>query len=244
MPRLFFAGLFCWLTFTSVLRADFAQDLARIHAEAMGGRERIDALKTLKATGVTRNERGDLKFVLWAGRPNKIRTELTSGTRTIAQAWGGGEEEPWSADSESRRVTIMNGEGADAFKVESEFDDPLIAGKDRKVSLDYVGEVTQDGRELLKVVVTQNFSQTSFIYLDPASYLIVRRDVVRRRQGVEIVLRTDYSDFRAVEGVLLPHRLSVLKNGKRLHETVIDRVEANVKLPVSLFTVPSLASAR
>ncbi|MDF3056851.1 MAG: hypothetical protein K0R17_1066 [Rariglobus sp.] len=221
----------------SVARADFAKDLARIHTEAVGGRTRVNELKSLKATGVTRLEHGELKFMLWAARPNQIRTEITSGARTTVQVWDG-KAEPWRADSQTRKITLLRGEQAEEFKTEAEFDDPLLAGADRKVSLDYAGEVELEGRELLKVLVTQNFTELSFVYLDPASYLIVRRDVVRRRRGGEVVVRTDYSDFRAVGGVMMPHRLVVSRNGKRMHETVIDRIEPNPALSDSIFKLP------
>lgn len=221
-------------------RADFAKDLVRIHTESVGGRARVDALKALKVTGTLRSERGDLRFQMWAGRPNQIRTEVTSGSRTIVQVWNG-KAEPWRADSQTRRILFMSGEQADAFKAEAEFDDPLLAGADRRVSLDYAGEVTVEGRDLLKVVVTRNFTETSFVYLDSSTYLIVRTDVVRRRRGVEVILRTDYSDFRPVAGVILPHRLVVSQNGKRLHETVIDRMEPNPKLPDDIFKLPASA---
>ncbi len=221
-------------------RADFAQDLVRIHTEAVGGRARVDALKALKATGVTRNERGELRFTLWAARPNRIRTEVSLGLRTSVQVWDG-KTEPWRADSQARRIVTLGGEAAEEFKAEAEFDDPLLASADRRVALDYIGTVELEGRELLKVLVTRNFTETSFVYLDAATYLIVRTDVVRRRRGGEVVLRTDYSDFRLVAGVILPHRLVASRNGKQLHETIIERMEPNPNLPAGIFKLPSSA---
>lgn len=221
-------------------RADFATDLARIHTEASGGRAQVDALKALKATGVTRNAQGDLRFILWAARPNRLRIELTSGTRTIVQVWDG-VTEPWRADSLTRKITRIGGAEGEEFKAEAEFDDPLLAGPDRRISLDYAGEVALDGRELMKVVVTQNFTETSFVFLDPGTYLIVRRDVVRRRTGGEMVLRTDYGDFRPVAGVMLPHRLAASRNGKQIQETIIDRMEPNPNLPDEIFKLPRFA---
>ena len=227
----------------AVPKADFAQDLARIHTEATGGRERLMALKSLKASGVTTSEIGELRFVMWAARPNHIRTEVTGRARTIAQGWDG-KQVPWSADSLTRRIMLMSGAMAEEFKVDAEFDDPLLVGEKRQVSLDYVGEATEGGRTFLKVLVTQNFTATSFVYLDAETYLIMRRDVVRWQKGVETTVRTDYSDFRAVAGVVLPHRLVVSRDGKRVNETVIDHMEPNVVLPAGIFSVPATAAAK
>ncbi len=222
----------------SPTRADFAKDLARIHTEMVGGRAHVNALKAFKATGITRNEHGDLRFKIWAARPNLIRTEVTSGTRTIVQIWDG-KTEPWRADSQTRRITVLSGDAAEEFKADAEFDDPLLGGADRRVSLDYAGTVELEGRELMKVVVTRNFTETSFVYLDVDSYLIVRTDVVRRRGDAEVIMRTDYSDYRPVAGVMLPHKLVLFQNGKKTQETIIDGMEPNPKLPEEIFKRPS-----
>ena len=223
----------CLLTVPA--RADFAADLARIHIEASGGRARLDALNGLFAYGLTRNVSGERKFVLLAERPNRVCVEVTSAGRTISQGWDG-RGTPWISDSATGRVSWLSGDAAQAFKAEAEFDNPLVAGPERKVALDYVGEVKFGDVELLKLVVTQNFTETSFVYLDTSTYLIVRRDVVRRVQGKEVVLRTDYSDFRPVAGVILPHRWVIMQDGKQLREAVINRMEANPVIPARVFT--------
>lgn len=229
-----------WLLLMGVLampaRADFTGDLVRIHLEASGGREAVDALKAIKATGVTRNDSGELRFIMWAARPNRIRTEVTSGDRTIAQGWDG-TGQPWTADSKSRRITLLRGVTAEEFKADAQFDNPLLAGPEQKVSLEYDGKVELDGQPRIKLIAMQNLTSMSFLYLDPSSYLVVRRDIVRRRGETTLVVQTDYSDFKPVAGVMLPHRLVISVDGKRLNETVIEKVEANPKMPSNLFTI-------
>jgi hypothetical protein len=230
-----------WLLIVCALcvsvRADFAQDLVRIHLEVSGGKDNVTALKAFKAKGVTRTDQGELRFLMWAERPNRIRTEVTSGSRTIAQGWAG-QGEPWTADTQTRRISLLRGVAADEFKLDAEFDNPLLASAmGRKVSLDYAGNVVLDGRELIKLVVVQNFTVTSYAYLDPVSYMMVRRDIQRRRESGSVVVRTDYADFKAVAGVQLPHRMTVSVDGRRLNETVIEQIEPNPKVSDSLFKV-------
>ena len=220
---------------TTLVRADFATDLARIHLEASGGRARLDALHGLSAWGTAHSENGESQFVLRAERPNRVRVEVSSGGRTIAQGWDG-QAAPWMSDSATGRVQRMDGDAAEAFKLEAEFDDPLVAGPGRQVALDYVGEVKIGEVEWLKLVVTQNFTATSFVYLDPTTYLIVRREVVRWVRGKEVVVRTDYSDFRTVQGVVVPYRWVTLQDGRRLRETVIERIEPNPEFLANLFS--------
>ncbi len=230
-----------WLLLVGVLltplRADMTGDVVRVHVEAIGGREAVKALTAIKATGVTRNGSGELRFILWAERPNRIRTEVTMGGRTLAQGWDG-IGEPWTADSQSRKIGLLRGVAAVEFKADAQFDDPLLAGPDQKVSLEFEGEVEVDGRQLIKLIAMQNHTSMSFVYVDPVSFLVVKRDSVRRREGeTVVVVRTDYSDFKPVAGVMLPHRMVVSVDGKRINETVIETIEPNPKMPANIFTV-------
>jgi hypothetical protein len=230
-----------WLLLVAVLltplRADVTGDLVKVHVEASGGRAAVDALKAIKATGITRNESGELRFILWAARPNRIRTEVTSGERVIAQGWDG-IGEPWTADSKTRKISLLRGTAAEEFKADAQFDDPLLAGPDQKVSIEFAGEVEVDGRRLIKLIAMQNLTSMSYVYVDPVSFLMVKRDSVRRRSGeTVVVVRTDYSDFKPVAGVVLPHRLVVSVDGKRLNETVIETIVPNPQLPLNIFSV-------
>lgn len=216
------------------LRADFMGDLMRIHLEASGGKQAVDALVAFKAAGLTKNAGGELKFILWAARPNRIRTEVTSGGRTIVQGWDG-EGDPWSADSQTRKITLMRGANAEDFKTDALFDNPLLAGAGTRFSFEYAGEEESGGRELIKIIALQNGSALSFVYLDPDTYLMVRRDVVRRRGDEVTVIRTDYGDYRAVSGMMLPHRLTLSIDGRTLNETVIERFEPNPEIAPEMF---------
>jgi len=147
--------------------------------------------------------------------------------------------DPWIADSQTKRIIRLGGVSAWDFKIDAEFDDPLVVGSNRKISVDYVGEVEVDGRTLLKLVVVQNFTSSSFVFLDPATYMIVRRDIVRNQKGGNVVLRTEYADYRAVAGVLLPHRVVVSQGEKRIRETVIETIEPNPVLTADVFKGPA-----
>ncbi|MBC8039891.1 MAG: hypothetical protein H7Y06_05060 [Opitutaceae bacterium] len=231
-----------WLLLVGVLltslRADMTGDVVRVHVEASGGREAVNALKAIKATGVTRNASGgELRFILWAARPNRIRTEVTAGERVVAQGWDG-IGEPWTADSKTRKIGLLKGVAAEEYKADAQFDDPLLAGPEQRVSIEFEGEVEVDGRQLIKLIAMQNLTSMSFVYVDPVSFLVVKRDSIRRREGeTVVVVRTDYSDFKPVAGVMLPHRMVVSVDGKRLNETVIETIAPNPKMPANIFTV-------
>ena len=225
------------LTGVSPVRADLAVDLARIHVEAIGGRERLQALKAFRVSGFTLIQGKELRFVMWAARPNRVRTETTSGGRVLTQGYDG-VNPPWVLDSRTGKVIEMGGAAARAFSADANFDDPLVAWESRNVALDYAGEAEIAGRPVFKVLVTQNFTESSLVYLDHETYFIIRRDVTRSRDGRMETVETYYSDFSAVNGIIMPHRITEKAAGQLRHETVMELVEANPALMPGFFSRP------
>jgi hypothetical protein len=56
--------------------------------------------------------------------------------------------------------------------------------------------------------------------------------------GQRVTMDTLFKDFREVAGVRQPHRIETLANGKLIHVTLIDRMEANVEIPAGTFAKP------
>jgi len=225
------------LALVSMARADFADDLARIHLEVVGGNKSLLSLKSMRATGVTKIQGKDLRFVMWAARPNLIRTETTSNGRVLTQGYDG-VNPPWVLDSQTGVVTEMGPVAARAIDEDADFDDPLVLLGKRRISVDYAGETEIDGKPVFKLLVTQNFTVTFSLYLDCSSYLIIRRDMVKEGvRGPETVV-TEYGDFGALNGVTLPYRIVEKVDGQVRHETVLSRIDANPPIMPGLFSKP------
>jgi hypothetical protein len=93
MRRLGILILLLWAT-SAVTRANEAQMLARIHVEAIGGEQRLAALKSLKVNGHVDIDDRRLHFTLWAARPNQLRMETRASDRVLIQATDG-VNQPW-----------------------------------------------------------------------------------------------------------------------------------------------------
>lgn len=219
------------------MRADFADDLARIHMEAIGGKQRVLELKALRASGTTKIDGEELSFVMWAARPNLVRTETTSKGRVLTQGYDG-VNPPWVMDSKTGVIREMGAMAARVFDADVEFDDPLVLIGKRRISVDYAGETEIDGKPVFKLLVTENFTVTFSLYLDHSTYFIIRRDMEKQGvRGPEIVV-TEYSDFSQLNGVMLPYRIVQKVNGDVRYETVLTHIDANPPLLPGLFSKP------
>ena len=174
----------------------------------------------------------------------RVRLETEANGRTLVQATDG-VESAWESDSgvgpsHSRAMPEAN---AKTFMADAEFDDPLVAGAARGYDLDYAGELMVEGRKLHRVLVTRKMTETFSVLVDDETYFIVMRVEHRTSAGgrrLQVV--THYEDFRPVEGVLLPHQVTVAIDGKVTQQTKIARIEANPRLQDNLFRRPILAA--
>ena len=87
--------------------------------------------------------------------------------------------------------------------------------------------------------MTRRLRETFSVLVDAETYLIVAR--VEHRQsagGRRLEIMTRYEDYRPVRGVLVPHKVAVLTDGKLVQLTVIETVEANPAVTAEMFARP------
>jgi hypothetical protein len=223
-------------------RADRVEDVARIHLEALGGRERIDALAAMRSTGTVIVGTKRVHFTLIAARPDRLRLETESGGRSLVQGTDG-VEPPWEFDTGTwpPRYRAMTAATARVFAEDAEYDDPLVAGAARGFKFDFAGELEVGGRPMLRVLVTRNLRETYSLLLDADTYLIALRVEERTSPaGRPIRIVTRYEDYRPVDGVLLPHEISTATDGKLTQQTKVDQVTANPKFGPDTFSRPKI----
>lgn len=220
------------------VRADPAADLVRIHLEAIGGRTRVEAMRTLRATGRVLVGSRELTFEMIAARPNRVRVTTRGEGRTVVQGYDG-VTAPWRWEPGAKARAMPAAEAQD-FVADAAFDDPLVDPGARGIAIDFAGETLENGHRRLRVLVTQGDAPPSFLTLDGETYFILRKEVTRRlASGREAKFTTIYGDYRPVGGVALPHRIEAWADGVLLHRTELDRVEANAGLAPGAFAAPA-----
>jgi hypothetical protein len=125
------------------------------------------------------------------------------------------------------------------FTADAEFDDPLVAGPGRGFALDYAGVTEIEGKKYLRMLVTKDLKTTFSLLLDEETYFIVMRIEERTTAaGRKRKIVTRYDDFRPVDGVLLPHRVTLLTDGRIEQQMLMERIETNPEITAETFTRP------
>lgn len=235
MRRLF--HLFAAVALVASAHAQLGPDIAGRHAARAG--DRRAALKALRVEGRTFINGEVVPFLLVAQRPNRLRVESFTPVRRVLQVYDG-ETAPWTSHSEAAGGTpqAMGEEEAREFIGNADFDGPLVDFAAKGFSVDYAGEETLEGRPADKLMVMNRSGQLFFLWVDKQTAEVVLRTVSRESRGQRVAVETRFKDFRPVGGVRQPHRIETLVEGRLLHVTVIDRMEANPVVAPGTFNRP------
>jgi outer membrane lipoprotein-sorting protein len=218
-------------------QAQLGHDIARKHAARAG--EKLAVLTALRVEGRTFINTEVVPFTLVAQRPNRLRVESFTPLRRVVQVYDG-ERPPWISHSETKGGLPQDMSGSDAkdFIANADFDGPLVNFAEKGYSVDYAGEEVIDGRTAYKLLLMSKTDDIFFLCVDAENHEVVKRTAYRVSGEKRVAVDTFFKDFREVGGVLQPHRIETVANGRTLYIMLIDRMEANAEIPAGTFARP------
>ncbi len=218
-----------------------AAHLIERHLAAVGGRERLEAIRSLQIIGIL-NERGTLHpLFIERRRPKLLRVRMLHGGKLVfTEAYTGSRS--WEGPPGKEECAPGPAAAAATRRAAEQFDDPLIAAGQTGATVHVVGREQLGERSAYRMDVTQADGTAAAYYLDTQSGLLLR---ARNRRALhpgqaERDIEVVYDDYRPVSGVLYPFRALErdLATGEPLTVMRVDWMEANVPLADSAFALP------
>jgi hypothetical protein len=187
-----------------------------------------------------------LPFVLEMKRPGMSRIEVAFAGKNAIQVYDG--KQGWKVRP------FLNRDDAEPFTPEEvkvsegkwQIDGPLLdyAAEGTKVALE--GTETVGGKRAYKLKLTMKNGDVQHMWIDAKTFLDVKVDgTPRRMDGKMRTVQIYQSDFRRVNGVMVPYVLETAVNGyPDTHKIIIEKVSVNPALNDSLFAKPQLGVAK
>jgi outer membrane lipoprotein-sorting protein len=223
-----------------------ATDVIEKSLAALGGRAAHAKLQSRSATGTIAlsTPAGEIAgtLELLNAAPNKTRmllkadlSALGAGELVIDQRFDG--QAGYVLDSLQGNRTIT-GNQLDNMKNTS-FPHPLLDYKDRGTSAQLAGKETVGGREAYVVLLDPATGSAVRNYIDAESYLPIKAvmKVDIPQLGQEVEQTTEFFDYKEVDGVKVPFRITTSSSIQSITITLTD-VQHNVKVDDSLFVKP------
>lgn len=200
------------------------------HLKAVGGKERLKAVKTLQLTTLVREGDTVTTSTVQRARPNLLRHDMDKNGTRVSKVFDG--QQGWVVEGSAapqrldKEKSAMMAEGAS-------FDDVLLDSKARGVALKLDGVEEVNGAPAFKLVLTRG-TTTEVRFIDQGSFLEVRRTYAGTHEGKAYNKVIAFSDYRDVDGIMLSHRAQWEADGKQ-GEKVIQSARYDAPIDATVF---------
>jgi hypothetical protein len=229
------------------VRAMTADELIAKNIEARGGIARIQAITSIRATGVARVSGfggvTEQAYTLLQTRSGSLRRERSMQGLTMVTAFDGTAGWTLNPFRGRKEPQLLPPDTVKGLAVEADLDGPLVDYRKKGHTVEYMGTEDVDGTEAHRLHVTLNSGVLLDVYLDPDYFLEIREVQTRTVRGVEEETETDPGNYAKVDGVMLPYSIeSGSRGGGRDIRIALTKIEANVPIDPALFKLPGAAA--
>jgi outer membrane lipoprotein-sorting protein len=212
-------------------------DVVAKHLAAKGGVEKLRAVESVRSSGRIKTPRGVFEVTNWAKRPNMTRREITTEGQTQVLAYDG--KVLWGINPlMSTKAQQITGPAADRTRQDAEdFDSVLLDYKDKSYKVELAPQETSGGKGF-RLRVTKKNGSVQEIHLNPETLLEDRITMEVTQEGKTAVIATEFSNYRQVDGLMVPFTIRQLFNGQPQGEVAYEQVQFNLPLGDDLFRMP------
>ena len=222
------------------------QEIIAKHIDARGGLAALEAIKTLKMTGVMRPGGFDarLAFVETIARPSSVRIDATLQGLTVVQAYDGAHGWQIQPFQGRKDPEVLSADDIKGLQEEADFEDPLVNAGAKGATIDNLGVQDIDGGPTYALRVNLKNGDQQTYYLDPDAWLTVRIVTRQILRGAESLTQTDLGDYEKVDGVYFPFEVASGPKGSQTQQRITyDKIVANAPVPADLFEQPMTPAA-
>ncbi len=221
-------------------RMPSVDELLARNLASLGGQERLQSVTSLRLAGrITLGPGHEAPVTIEMKRPNKVRLEFRVQGMTGVQAFDGTAAwhlPPFRGQEEAER--LPEDETA-AVRLQSDFDGPLVGWREKGLDVKLVAQETLAGEPAWRLSIAFPDGSTKDVWLDGERCLERKSESRRNVDGETVVGESLVSDYRDVEGLLLPHAFeNGPKGAPERQKLVITKVELNPELDDARFSMP------
>jgi hypothetical protein len=226
--------------------AQTLDDVVTHYLKALGGLDKIQAVKSLRRTGKFIGGGGFEGVIVQENKRNaSVREEFLLQGMTGVNAYDGKtgwKIEPWGGKKDAE---ALGEEEMKEIVEDADFDGPLVDYRRKGNKVEFVGLDKFEGTDAYKLKVTKPNGDLYTYYLDTDYYMPIKIDVKRIVRGEEREYETALGNYKLVNGWYLPYSIESNPKGHPQDKSkyVYDKIEANVAIDDSRFAMPAVKPA-
>jgi outer membrane lipoprotein-sorting protein len=209
------------------------------HIKAMGGLDKINAVKTVRFTGTFSGMGADIPVTITIKKQDMIKMDMNFQGMSFIQAYDG--TTGWSINpfSGKKDAEKMPAEEVKDMKENAEWEGQLINYKDKGFNVELIGKEDMEGSEAYKIKLTDKDADVTYYFLDATTYLIIKQSAKRKFKEKEITQEQYPGNYQAVEGIMFPMSIEIKTAGQdQSQKGTFTKVELNVDVDDAIFKMP------
>ncbi len=215
-------------------QAQTADEVVNKHIEALGGKAKLQTLKTVKMTGSVTAQGMEIGLTITISHGVGSRNDISVPgmgesfqIMTPTKGWNMLAFQGQTSPEEVSEDQVMSGQA------QLDLQGALLDYKEKGHTVELQGKETVDGAECFKLKITYKNGKSATSYIDAKTYYRVKSVSKRTINGEEMDIETTYSDFRKTpEGFVFPYS-QVTPNGPLSFSSI----EVNKPVDESIFKV-------
>jgi len=218
-----------------------AEELVNKNIQAKGGIDKIKAIHSVRITGKLNGGGGFTAATIQENqRPNLVRETFTLQGMTAVSAYDGTtgwQIQPFGGHKDPE---LMGEDDLKDLLLDADFDGPLVDYKEKGNTVEFLGHDVVDGDDALRLKVTLKDGDIIYYYLDPDTFLEIRKEVQEFVRGSVRESVTEMGSYKPVSGVMYPYSISQgSKANPAAQTTTVEKIEVNVNINPADFAVPA-----
>ena len=222
-------------------QAQTVDEIVQKYAKAMGGADKIKAIKTMKVKGKFIRQSMEAAVTIWAKHPDLIKLEIVFSGQTMVIAYDGKTAwmiNPFDGSTEPKEVPKEDAGYMAGYA--DMVNDPLIDYKKKGHKIELIGKEDMEGTEVFKLQLTRKNNKSSTLYLDAETFILLKISATQERSGQQINSDMVFGDYKPVAGVMMPHAMETYVNNQAMGSITFDSLEPNIKLEDDVFKMPKV----
>ena len=226
------------LTSSAPAFAQTADEIVAKNMQAKGGAEKWKSIASVKMSGTVSGQGGQAALTAYTKRPNLSRQDILTPKGKLVRAFDG--VTPWVLPPGADIGREVSGPEAEAVRSNSDFDGPLVDYAAKGHKLELIGKEKAAGVDVYHLKMTRKDGRIEHYYFDADSGLEVKRSIeLDTGGGLTQNLETEMSNFKSVDGIMVPHTLKQSISGKPVAQVNFDKIEINAPMDDALFKMPA-----
>lgn len=228
-------GLFI-LSLTALAPCQTTEEVVEKMIKAQGGRDTLGKIKDSTFSGTMEMIQMGItgSATMYQKEPNMMRLDGEVMGMMFTQAYDG--QTAWMTNPQTGDTMEMPEKASEYLKRQALGNDALLNPKKYGLTFNYKGKEKIEEKEYL--VLEQTFADgykvTIYLHLD--TYLAYKtKGLTLNQMGVEVEQETYLSDYKEVEGIMVPHSITTFQESEEFMKITLTEVSFNAGLEDSLF---------